>query len=211
MRQYAPIITGTPLAIVNPMSDMEHDMLHNFNINTLIFKEWATTGHGAYARVADDQGVTWLVHPEALAPHPDIPPKYKLKVRACYQPRPENIPTGWIVFNAPRPILGSYHPQTDERMEWTGDFLSGRFWTAASPDDKAAIKHNQDMDAVIVEFVQYPAKTYAMILQHKWQDRPEMLRRIDKTLEHGPMEMIRQNLAREMAKLTLDQWQAIAK
>ncbi len=209
MHEYTPIITGTTLALVNPISDMEHDMINNMHINTLTFKEWATLGMGAYARVADDRGVTWLLNPEALTPHPDAPPEYNIKVRACYEPRPDNVPPGWIVFNAPRPILGSHHPRTDERLEWSGDFLSGRFWTATRPDDMTAIKYNQEMDAVIVLFIQYTEKTYSRLLHRKWQDRPEMLKRIDKVIAQGLAEMIRQNLARDIAKMTLAEWQAL--
>ncbi len=207
MHEYTPIITGTPLALVNPISDMEHDMINKYNIDQIKFTRW-NPPHG-YASVQDNQGVTWIVHPEALAPHPDTPPEYNIKVRACYDPRPENIPPGWIVFNAPRPILGSHHPQTDERLEWTGDFLSGRFWTATRPDDLTAIMHNRDMDAVIVLFIQDPAKTYSRLLHHLWSDRPDMLKRIDPVLKQNPPELNRQDLARKIADMTLDQWQAV--
>jgi phage terminase large subunit-like protein len=44
--------------------------------------------------------------------------------------RPENVPVGWRVFNAPRPLRG--------HRTWQGQFISGVFYAAVNPDAEYA-------------------------------------------------------------------------
>ncbi len=62
--------------------------------------------------------------------------------------RPTHIPTGWPIFNAPRPLY--------EEPTWTGDFIHGIFYAAVDPDDLYGtdfIKRNADLDAWQLEWV----------------------------------------------------------
>ena len=61
--------------------------------------------------------------------------------------RPENINSDWIIFNAPRPLVGN--------KTWQGDFLSGIFYAAVDPSDAMAhdfISNNETNGAKIVEY-----------------------------------------------------------
>lgn len=60
---------------------------------------------------------------------------------------PDDIPEGWIVFNAPRPLYGHW--------TWTGEFRSGIFYVAVDPAGEQAtafIKRNHENDARIVRW-----------------------------------------------------------
>lgn len=62
--------------------------------------------------------------------------------------RPENIPDNWIVFNAPRPMLGD--------KDWCGDFHHGIFYAAVDPDGyipEKWMQKNCDLDGWVVEYV----------------------------------------------------------
>ena len=56
--------------------------------------------------------------------------------------RPDNVPGGWIVFNAPRPIAGD--------IEWKGEFRHGVFFAAIDPAGERAkwmVDNNKGLDA----------------------------------------------------------------
>jgi len=40
--------------------------------------------------------------------------------------KPKDIPENWLIFNAPRPLLGD--------KEWQGDFQHGIFYVAVDPN-----------------------------------------------------------------------------
>ena len=71
---------------------------------------------------------------------------------------PANLPAGWIIMNAPRPLLGQETAQ--------GDFLTGRYYAAIDPEDEFAqgyIDRNVQDGAVVV-FVADTATQTAMAL-----------------------------------------------
>jgi len=57
------------------------------------------------------------------------------------------MPDSWLIFNAPRPLLG--------HQEWQGDFRHGVFYAAINPEDTGSyrmIKYNCEMDGWFCEF-----------------------------------------------------------
>lgn len=62
--------------------------------------------------------------------------------------RPTQAPTGWAVYNAPRPLYGE--------PTWTGDFVHGIFYSTIDPTDDLAAKfaeRNAELDAWVLEWV----------------------------------------------------------
>ncbi len=62
--------------------------------------------------------------------------------------RPKDIPKDWLIFNAPRPLLG--------HKEWQGDFRHGIFYAAIDPNNletKIWIKKNYWLDGWIVKYI----------------------------------------------------------
>jgi hypothetical protein len=62
--------------------------------------------------------------------------------------RPKDVPEGWSIWNAPRPLYG--------HKNWQGDFLHGRFYVAVEPDGDFAdrfIKENISLDAWQIEYI----------------------------------------------------------
>ena len=56
--------------------------------------------------------------------------------------RPTQAPTGWPIFNAPRPLYGD--------PTWTGDFIHGIFYATVDPTDPYGpgfIQRNAELDA----------------------------------------------------------------
>lgn len=72
-------------------------------------------------------------------------------------PKPEQVPPGAIVWNAPRPLFGSIIDDDIGALTWEGDFLSGRFYAAVDTvnDDLAEswIFENKRLNGVIVEYL----------------------------------------------------------
>ena len=68
--------------------------------------------------------------------------------------RPNNVPEGWIILNAPRPLYG---PAT-----WQGDFLNGRLYAALDPQDEDNAKTIEyNMRAMAAAEVVYISETEA--------------------------------------------------
>ena|GEM_PF-2688397 len=62
--------------------------------------------------------------------------------------RPKDIPENWLIFNAPRPLLG--------HKEWTGDFYHGRFFVAVDPAGyipEQWIKANCSLDGWLIKYI----------------------------------------------------------
>jgi len=60
----------------------------------------------------------------------------------------EKVPERWIVYNAPRPLMG--------HEGWSGEFVHGIFYAAVNPEGEYAdvyIKRNQELDGYIVRWV----------------------------------------------------------
>jgi len=60
----------------------------------------------------------------------------------------EKVPEGWIVYNAPRPLMG--------HEGWSGEFVHGIFYAAVNQEGEYAdvyIKRNQELDGHIVKWV----------------------------------------------------------
>lgn len=58
------------------------------------------------------------------------------------------IPAGWLVFNAPRPLYGD--------RTWIGPFSKGVFYAAIDPTEDAAaanVEANRDLDAALIRWV----------------------------------------------------------
>jgi hypothetical protein len=61
--------------------------------------------------------------------------------------RPANVPPGWAIWNAPRPIYGD--------LTWQGDFRHGIFYAAIDPAGERAAwqsQENHQLDAWVVEY-----------------------------------------------------------
>ena len=59
-----------------------------------------------------------------------------------------DVPPGWIVMNAPRPLLGN--------MTMQGDFVTGRYYAAIDPEDSMAaayVRENSKLDARLLAVV----------------------------------------------------------
>lgn len=79
---------------------------------------------------------------------------------------PVVAPEGWIVMNAPRPLLGN------QTME--GAFLSGRFYAAIDPLDSMAaafIKENEKLDARMVVVVSREMQMSMALHGNKYRDQ----------------------------------------
>ena len=71
--------------------------------------------------------------------------------------RPEEAPDGWHVFNAPRPLHGSWRDENERAgaVTWNGDFITGRLYAAVNPapadlkynDPQTAVDFNRSQDA----------------------------------------------------------------
>ena len=60
----------------------------------------------------------------------------------------KKVPEGWIVYNAPRPLMG--------HEGWSGEFVHGIFYAAVNPAGEYAdvyCKHNQEIDGHVVRWV----------------------------------------------------------
>jgi len=87
--------------------------------------------------------------------------------------RPENIPDNWIVFNAPRPMLGD--------KDWCGDFHHGIFYAAVDPDGyipKKWMQKNCDLDGWVVEYVSEEA-AIQMVKNYYLNTYPSMAKIIE--------------------------------
>ena len=66
------------------------------------------------------------------------------------------IPAGWAVFNAPRPLCASYQKDAHGDLyaaAWTSaEFLHGLFYSAVAPHDTRAYSDNVDLDGWILEW-----------------------------------------------------------
>jgi len=74
--------------------------------------------------------------------------EYLCKVRKAVGERPGNVPSHFIIYNAPRALYG--------QMNWTGDYLFGVFFAAVDPTDQFSggfAENNRRLDAFIVEYV----------------------------------------------------------
>jgi hypothetical protein len=78
--------------------------------------------------------------------------------------RAVEIPKGWLIFNAPRPLLATEHmiefregvdyPVYLSWQDWTDDgFIHGRFYVAVDPNDGYAIKENVGLDGWVLQYV----------------------------------------------------------
>lgn len=65
-------------------------------------------------------------------------------INAAQWAPPQEIPPGWVVANAPRPITGP--------IRWTGEFRHGTFYAAAEPTPEARASWLAD-DAWPVELI----------------------------------------------------------
>ena len=72
----------------------------------------------------------------------------KLTLIQELQPRPEQAPEGWEVWNAPRPMMGTVH--------FTGEFFHGIWYGAIDPADSVGDrfrKANHRDDGWILEWI----------------------------------------------------------
>lgn len=90
--------------------------------------------------------------------------------------RSVEIPEGWLIFNAPRPLYatpfdvvireefesGGFHydeSRGEVYPEWRGNFFHGVFYVAVSPDDEDRIERNRSLDGWVLEFHSYEDAT----------------------------------------------------
>lgn len=61
--------------------------------------------------------------------------------------RPKDVPPGWLILNAPRPLLG--------HREWQGEFVHGIFYVAIDPQDTLAstfLQKSHDLDGWLIRY-----------------------------------------------------------
>lgn len=71
-----------------------------------------------------------------------------MKTFKCFDPRPADIPPGWLIFNAPRPLAG--------HRTGTGDFRHGIHYAAVdptAPDAEQMKRRNTADDGWLVGYV----------------------------------------------------------
>lgn len=110
---------------------------------------------------------------EGKAPDPVIVRKSGT-VDHQFKMMPDNLPNGWLVFNAPRPIYGTWL--------WEGDFRHGIFYAALDPESNEAaalIKRNHELDASIVEYWTMPDIRAAVIEYYKQEYRKSWPRLVE--------------------------------
>ncbi|MCI0393191.1 MAG: hypothetical protein MOB07_31065 [Acidobacteria bacterium] len=69
-------------------------------------------------------------------------------INRILEPRPDGIPAGWLIFNAPRHMWGT--------IQWQGQGYHGVFYAAVEPTEKYAkdmIETNCEMDGWITEYI----------------------------------------------------------
>lgn len=72
----------------------------------------------------------------------------KMRNRIVVGERPADVPPGWIICNAPRPIFGD--------KLWLGDFITGRFYAAFDPQRAGAdalYTLNCQNDATVIGYI----------------------------------------------------------
>lgn len=72
------------------------------------------------------------------------------KALKVIRPRPTEVPAHWEIYNAPRPLYGSYS------KTWQGDFICGIFYAGIDPADEMADtwrNENASLDAKHLIFV----------------------------------------------------------
>ncbi len=72
----------------------------------------------------------------------------KTKKLFIIRERPKDIPEDWLIFNAPRPLLGD--------KEWTGEFQHGIFYVAVDPNGyipESWIEKNCGLDGWLIEYI----------------------------------------------------------
>ncbi len=83
-----------------------------------------------------------------------------LQQRPTVTPNGHAIPADWLIFNAPRPLVGSEPPDHkangNDFLEWNGEWVRGLYFAAVNPKDPLAahqVKQNVDLDAYLVRYM----------------------------------------------------------
>lgn len=87
--------------------------------------------------------------------------------------RSKDIPKNWLIFNAPRPLLG------DE--EWQGDFQHGIFYAAIDPNGyipKSWVKSNCSLDGWLIEYIS-EKEAIQKAKDYYYEQYPNMIDNID--------------------------------
>lgn len=71
---------------------------------------------------------------------------------------PEQIPGGWVIANAPRPIAG--------QITWTGDFRHGTFYAAAPPPGPASWAADDAWPVVLIDNAEVEHRVQAKLDKH---------------------------------------------
>jgi predicted RNA methylase len=161
-----PALSGRPSASVGQrVRYTPHDLEDRFSpgvVEGLVVDVGNTSGGDFRYRVRTDQpapqgggNIEVLVYGkngriEALTPENTVDESLTAVLDdmgiALTDAMPMEAPDGWVVMNAPRPLLGT-------KVLEGGDFLSGRFYAAIDPNDSLALeyaKRNDDLAARVV-------------------------------------------------------------
>lgn len=77
-----------------------------------------------------------------------------------------DVPAGWLVLNAPRPLLGT--------RTWEGEWGHGRHWAAIDPEDIYApvwLRKSLELDGWVCEFVgqeDFDKHAAEVCVRHGW-------------------------------------------
>ena len=100
---------------------------------------------------------------------------------------PVEIPEGWLIFNAPRPLHATRLHDTDIYPEWQGKFYHGIFYTAVDPEDPHSIERNISLDGWVLKFV---TTAEAMAWAEEYYLKEYGIK-ADVTLSYGPEDLTR--------------------
>ncbi len=113
----------------------------------------------------------------------------------CFDPRPDFVPDGWVIWNAPRPMYGSELPSKNMAREWRGDFLTGIWYAAVNPEDPYAADwttHNEWDNGAIVEYAtitqaRVEVSTHYVLLHGARMGNDRVMARVDAMSDHQIM------------------------
>jgi len=96
----------------------------------------------------------------------------EMTIIRLFDPRPEDVPSNFPIFNAPRPLIGA--------KQWSGDFRHGVIYAAVDitlPGAEHCIRDNVSLDGWLCEYitsqdVEKWGRERAAILGIRYEDHP---------------------------------------
>ena len=122
---------------------------------------WGCSGHGTESGAEEcaHEHKGWVEHAENRG--------------TCVADKVDSdVPSGWIILNAPRPLL--------EQDTWEGDWCHGRHYAAIDPTDSMAsvyLRKSLDLDGWVVDYIgQAEIDAHVEAMCEKYPDSAEWIR-----------------------------------